>query len=366
MNSRFDFPLIDRFGFYYGMIDSDLILHFENDAVYDFLSVKPAVLDIHITDLFNETIGLEHEIQKVITGEKQEFSIRNINRVHESEIFFNLYFMNRNYKNYPAIVVIKNVTNEVLFYHSLQQSRNEIQLLQHELLDKNYELDKINIELEAKVSERTKQFQESSDLAQRLLLQTVNALTRALELRDPYTSGHQQRVAKLASAIAVNMGLDDHTVEGIRFAGLLHDIGKIYVPSEFLTKPGILPEEELNVIKTHPLRGFEILKNIEFPWPIAAYVIQHHEKIDGSGYPYGLEKDEILLEAKILCVADVVEAMSTNRPYRISPGIHQAFAEIIEFKGIKYEPAVVDLCIDLFQNKNFTWGEEKVDLFVYQ
>lgn len=357
MNNRLDFPLIDRFGFYYAMIDSDLILHFENDAVYDFLSVKPAVLNIHITDLFNETIGVEHEIQKVITGEKQEFSIRNINRVNESEIFFNLYFLNRNYKDYPAIVVIKNVTNEVLFYHSLQQSRNEIQLLQHELIDKNKKLDRINTELEAKVSERTKQYQESSELAQRLLLQTVDALSCALELRDPYTTGHQQRVARLASAIAVNMGLDEHTVEGIRLAGLLHDIGKIYVPSEFLTKPGILPEEELNVIKTHPLRGFEILKDIEFPWPIAAYVIQHHEKIDGSGYPFGLEKDEILFESKILCVADVFDAMTTNRPYRISPGIQQAFEELREFKGIRYEPAIVDVCIDLFQNKNFTWDE---------
>ncbi len=357
MNNGFDFSLIDRFGFYYGMIDSDLILRFENDAIYDFLSVKPAGLNIHITDLFNETIGLEHEIKKVVTGEKQEFSIRNINRVNGSEIFFNLYFLKRKYQDYPAIVVIKNVTNEVLFYHSLQQSRNEIQLLQHELLDKNYRLDKINTELEAKVSERTKQYQESSDLAQRLLLQTVDALSCALELRDPYTSGHQQRVAKLATAIAVNMGYDEHTVEGIRLAGLLHDIGKIYVPSEFLTKPGILPEEELNIIKTHPLRGFEILKDIEFPWPIAAYVIQHHEKIDGSGYPFGLEKNEILFESKILCVADVVDAMTTNRPYRISPGIDQAFEELIKFKGIRYEPAIVDVCIDLFQNKNFTWDE---------
>ncbi|MFA5519143.1 MAG: hypothetical protein WDA74_07815, partial [Spirochaetota bacterium] len=164
MSDRVDFTLLDRFGFYYGMIDNDLMLHFENDAVYDFLSVKPDLLNIHLTDLFNETIGLEHEVQKVVTGEKQEFSIRNINRVNEYEIFFNLYFLNRNYKGYPAVVVIKNVTNEVLFYHSLQQSRNEIQLLQHELLDKNYELDKINIGLEAKVSERTKQYQESSDL----------------------------------------------------------------------------------------------------------------------------------------------------------------------------------------------------------
>lgn len=357
MSSDFFISLFNRFGLYYGMIDSGLILHFENDAICEFLSVKPYLAQAKLTDFFNEVIGSEDEVRKVITGEKNEFSIRRINRSGEFEIFFNLYFISHSYKGYPAIFVVRNVTNELLFYHSLQQSRNEIQLLQNELLERNRDLDRINRDLEEKVEIRTKQYHESSDLAKRLFIQTVNSLTYALELRDPYTTGHQQRVAILASAIAANMGLDEDTVEGIRIAGLLHDIGKIYVPSEFLTKPGVLPEEEYNVIKTHPLRGFEILKEIEFPWPVASIVLQHHEKINGSGYPYSLEGEEIRLESRILCVADVVEAMGTNRPYRISPGIDEALREIGRFRGIKYEPSVVDSCCDLFRNKKFRWNE---------
>lgn len=357
MNDDFFLPLFNRFGLHYGMIDSELVLHFENDSICEFLSVSPCMKQVNLTDFLNEVIGQENEIRKVISGEKKEFSIRGINRSSDREIFFNLYFINHNYNGYPAVVVIRNITSELLFYHSLQQSRNEIQLLQDELLEKNRELDRINRELEEKVAERTKQYQESSDLAKRLFLQTVNSLTYALEMRDPYTSGHQRRVAILASAIAANMGLDEDTVEGIRIAGLLHDIGKIYVPSEFLTKPGTLPEEEYNVIKTHPLRGFEILKEIEFPWPVASFVLQHHEKINGSGYPYSLEGEEIRIESKILCVADVVEAMGTNRPYRISPGVSEALKEIGKYRGIKYEPSVVDSCCDLFRNKNFRWDE---------
>jgi len=355
MNDEFFLPLFKRFGLYYAMIDSDLLLHFENDAMCEFLSVKPCLKQVHISDVFSEVIGLEDEIRTVVKGEKNEFSIRRINRSCSQEIFFNLYILNHSYKGYQAIVVVRDITNELLVYHSLQQSRNEIQLLQNELIEKNRDLDRINRDLEEKVELRTKQYHESSDLAKRLFIQTVNSLTYALELRDPYTTGHQQRVAILASAIAAHMGLDEDTVEGIRIAGLLHDIGKIYVPSEFLTKPGILPEEEYNVIKTHPLRGFEILKEIEFPWPVASFVLQHHEKINGSGYPYGLENNEIRLEAKILCVADVVEAMGTNRPYRISPGIKEALREIGRHRGIRYDPAVVDSCCDLFRNKNFSW-----------
>lgn len=356
MISDFAINLFNRFGLYYGMIDKDLVLHFEDDSICEFLSIKPYMRTAGVTDFFNEVIGLEEEVRKVINGEKNEYSIRRINRSGVSEIFFNLYFICQSYKGFPAIVVVRNLTNEMLFYLSLQQSRNEIQLLQHELIEKNRDLDRINRELEETVAIRTSQYQESSDLAKRLFIQTVNSLTYALELRDPYTAGHQQRVAQLASAIALNLGLDENTVEGIRVAGTLHDIGKIYVPSEFLTKPGHLPEEEYNVIKTHPLRGFEVLKDIEFPWPVAACVIQHHEKINGSGYPFGLEGEEIIYESKILCVADVVEAMGTNRPYRISPGIDMALEEIKKFRGIKYDPSVVDSCIDLFLDNKFRWS----------
>lgn len=370
MNDRFFLSLFNRFGLYYGFLDGDMSICFDNDEIYSYLSLDKSKATINLTDIFHEVIGVENEIKKVISGEKKEYCIPAINRHDVYDKFFNLYFINHAHKDYEVVVVIRDITDEILFRKSLQQSTNEISLLQHELIEKNRDLDMtntelrksrdemkiLNYELEETVQLRTMQFKDKSELSKRLFLQTVNSLMYALEMRDPYTAGHQQRVSKLATAIAKEAGLEDSIVEGIMVAGKLHDIGKIYVPSEFLTKPGKLPEEALMVIKTHPRIGFEILKDIEFPWPIASIVLQHHERNDGGGYPYGLERDEIMLEAKILCVADVVEAMITNRPYRISPGVDEALSEIKKYRGIKYEPCVVDACLRLFKDENFDWG----------
>ena len=183
---------------------------------------------------------------------------------------------------------------------------------------------------------------------QRILNQTVGALATALEIRDPYTAGHQRRVSQLATAIAEEMGLSKDQVEGIFVAGSIHDIGKIYVPSEILSKPGKLSELEFTLVKTHCQAGYDIVKEIEFPWPVADIILQHHEKINGSGYPHGLTDPEILIEVKILMVADVVEAMASHRPYRPSLGIDAALEEIFRNKGILYDPEVVDACIRLF------------------
>ena len=369
MNNGFFLSLFNRFGLYYGFVDKDLKIHFENEDVYSFLSIDKGNGEFNLRDVFQEISGSEEDILKVISGKKREYSIIGINRYEESEKIFNLYFLHHAHNEYEAIAVIKDVTNETLFRQSLQQSTKEVAQLQNELIEKNRDLDEtnkeliksrdemkiLNFELEETVQLRTLQFKEKSELSKRLFLQTVNSLMYALEMRDPYTAGHQQRVSKLASAIAKKAGLSEAKIEGIMVAGKLHDIGKIYVPSEFLTKPGRLPEEALCVIKTHPRIGFEILKDIEFPWPIASIVLQHHERIDGGGYPYGLENDEILLEAKILSVADVVEAMITNRPYRISPGVDEALDEIRQFRGIKYEACVVDACLSLFLEDRFDW-----------
>ena len=369
MNNGFFLSLFNRFGLYYGFVDKDLKIHFDNDEVYSFLSLVKSMGKFDIRDVFPEIAGSEDDILKVISGKKREYSIIGINRYEETEKFFNLYFLQYSHNDFESIVVIKDVTNETLFRQSLQQSKNEIALLQDELIEKNRDLDEtnkeliqsrdemkiLNFELEETVQLRTLQFKEKSELSKRLFLQTVNSLMYALEMRDPYTAGHQQRVSKLACAIARKTGLSEAVAEGIMVAGKLHDIGKIYVPSEFLTKPGRLPEEALCVIKTHPRIGFEILKDIEFPWPIASIVLQHHERNDGGGYPYGLEKEEIMIEAKILSVADVVEAMITNRPYRISPGVDEALDEIRKYKGIKYEPEVVDACLSLFLEDGFDW-----------
>jgi len=183
--------------------------------------------------------------------------------------------------------------------------------------------------------------------------ETVNALAATAEKRDPYTAGHQQRVAALACAIARELSLSDDQVEGVHMAGTLHDIGKIYVPAEFLAKPSRLSDLEMDIIRTHSQVGYDILKAIPFPWPIADMVLQHHERLDGSGYPGGLRDGQILLESKILAVSDVVEAMSTHRPYRPGLGIDKALAEIERGKGAQYDPDVVDVCIKLVREKGY-------------
>ena len=188
---------------------------------------------------------------------------------------------------------------------------------------------------------------------QKTLEKTIHALASAIEMRDPYTAGHQKRVTKLACAIAKEMDLSKEQIEGIRMAGLIHDIGKISIPFEILTKPGKLNDLECSLIKTHPQAGYNILKGIEFPWPVAQIVLQHHEMMDGSGYPQGLCGKDILLEAGILAVADVVEAMSSHRPYRPAYGIDKALEEISKNKGILYDPEVVNACLRLFNQKGF-------------
>ena len=182
------------------------------------------------------------------------------------------------------------------------------------------------------------------------VIYTIGKIT---ETRDPYTSGHQLKVSKLAIAIAQEMKLPQDKIEGIRIASLVHDIGKISIPSEILSKPSKLSEIEDKLIKNHSQIGYDILKSIEFPWPIAQIVLQHQERLNGSGYPQGLKGDDILLEAKIIAVADVIEAMSSHRPYRPALGINKALEEIYQNQGILYDPEVVNACIRLFKEKNF-------------
>ncbi len=177
---------------------------------------------------------------------------------------------------------------------------------------------------------------------EKILNGTVLAIDSLVARKDPYTSGHEKRVSILACDIARKMGLSQKRIDSIRFAGLLHDIGKISVPSEILTKPGVLSEAEFSIIKTHSQTGYEILKEIAFDGPVAQIVLQHHERLDGTGYPNGLLGDDILLEAKIITVADVVEAISSHRPYRPSRGIDAAEKELIENSGKLYDPAVVN------------------------
>jgi response regulator RpfG family c-di-GMP phosphodiesterase len=202
------------------------------------------------------------------------------------------------------------------------------------------------------------ELRQSYTKLQRALEGTVNVLVSAIEIRDPYTAGHQRGVTQLACAIASEMGLSEEQIEGIRMAGLIHDLGKINVPAEILSKPTQLTELEYGLIKMHPQIGHDVLKTIDFPWPVAQIVLQHHERIDGSGYPAGLSGKDILLEARILGVADVVEAMASHRPYRPSHGIDKALEEMSQNKGVLYDPDVVDACLKLFVEKGFKFEQE--------
>jgi HD-GYP domain-containing protein (c-di-GMP phosphodiesterase class II) len=182
---------------------------------------------------------------------------------------------------------------------------------------------------------------------------SVTAVSRMMELRDSYTAGHEQRVAAIACAIGGEMGLDAHRIEGLNVMGGLHDLGKIAVPSEILTKPARLSPVEFSLVKEHARAGYQILKDLRFPWPVAEAVLQHHERMDGSGYPQGLKGEAIVLEARILAIADVVESMASHRPYRAAIGIEPALAEIEGGTGSRYDAAAGTACLRLFRERGY-------------
>jgi PAS domain S-box-containing protein len=181
----------------------------------------------------------------------------------------------------------------------------------------------------------------------------IQAMSTTIEKRDPYTAGHQRRVTKLCRAIATQLGFNWERIQGLRMAAAIHDLGKINIPSAILNKPGPISEHELAIIQMHPRTAYEILKDIQFPWPIAETIYQHHERLDGSGYPRQLKGDQILLEARILAVADVVESIASFRPYRPELGLKAAIAEIESQKGVLYDTSVVEICTALFNRQEF-------------
>ena len=219
--------------------------------------------------------------------------------------------------------------------------RNSLRRRELEIADRAY-----RSELEQKVEERTAELQQT-------LSGVIYALTMIVEYRDPYTAGHQQRVSDLAHAIAKEMGFSRDKIMGIRMAGVLHDIGKIAIPAEILSKPSRLSKTEFDLIKNHSQTGYDILKSIKFPWPLSQIVLQHHERMDGSGYPNGLLGKEILIEARILGIADVVEAMASHRPYRAALGIDKALEEISNNKGKLYDTEAANACLKIFKEKEF-------------
>jgi len=230
--------------------------------------------------------------------------------------------------SYVRACALKNVTGEI----------TNILVTEHDVTEHNH--------IKNKLDESVNKFQD-------VLEETINAIALTIEQRDLFTAGHQRRVAELASAIAKTMNLPKDKVTGIYMAGLLHDIGKINIPAELLMKPAKLTEIEFKLIKNHPQVAYDILRGIEFPWPLAQIALQHHERLDGSGYPNGLKSEDIILESRILAVADVVEAMSSARPYRPALKIEEALEEISSKKGLLYDADVVNACVKLFKEKGF-------------
>ena len=251
----------------------------------------------------------------------------------------------------PGILTI--VSKEMKAEDELKKHRDELEAI---VRKRTAALTQLNEQLKQEIVERKQaeeRLQQSYNKLQQNLDETVNAMSLTVEERDPYTAGHQRRTADLAVTLARKMGLSSQVVKGIQTAGLIHDIGKISIPAEILSKPGRLNEVEIQLIRRHPQVAYEILRNIDFPWPVDQIVLQHHEKVNGSGYPMGLSGKEMLVEAKILCVADVVETIASHRPYRPGLGIDKALSEISKNKGVLYDPVVVDACLDLFRKDGY-------------
>ncbi|MGC9384409.1 MAG: HD domain-containing phosphohydrolase [Kosmotogaceae bacterium] len=234
------------------------------------------------------------------------------------------------------------------------------EVLVHKLEKKIKELEEANKKFEEEITKRKEieeELRKSNEKLANILESTVNALAYITELRDQYTAGHQRRVKKLAKAIAERMNLDEEQISNLELAAVVHDVGKIVIPAEILNKPGKLSELEMTLIHLHPTAGRDIFKQVVFAIPISEIIYQHHERINGSGYPQGLSDNEIMIEAKILAIADVVEAMSSHRPYRPAPGIEAAIEEIEKNAGILYDEEVVKTCIKILKEEDFTFED---------
>jgi putative nucleotidyltransferase with HDIG domain len=251
-----------------------------------------------------------------------------------------------------SVIMVTAITDEEII-------RKTQELGADDYIVKPFDLHYVETSVMGKISSALDQaeekLRESYEKLQKNFDAVIKTLARVVETRDPYTSGHQERVAVLSEAIADEMGLSAERVGIIRMAAIIHDLGKIYIPAEILSKPSKLSDVEFEMIKSHPLVAYEILKDMEFPHPIADYIFQHHERLNGSGYPKGLSDGNILLEAKIIAVADTIEAMASHRPYRPAIGLDNALEEISINRDILYDPDTVDACLRLFREKRFTF-----------
>ena len=296
--------------------------------------------------------------------QKFELILSDINMPGESGLDFMRYVF-KNYKDIAAIMVTAMedpqvaeavfgigvydyITKPVSRSSVLISVANALNRRELEISNRSYQNN-----LEKMVAERTTSLESTMAKLRNAIRGIIHTISLTVETRDPYTAGHQKRVADLAKAIAVEMKLSEESVEAVYLAGVIHDLGKISIPAEILSKPGRLTANEFNLIKDHPQTGYDILKDIEFDFPIAQVVLQHHERYNGTGYPQGLSNSQMLLESRIIAVADVVEAIASHRPYRASLGIETALNEISKGIGTLYDPDVANVCLRLFSENKF-------------
>jgi HD-GYP domain-containing protein (c-di-GMP phosphodiesterase class II) len=276
-----------------------------------------------------------------------EFQVRDDKEVHHLEVRLTPF------RETEVLALVRDVTVLRQTHNALIESKNE---LENHLKERNAEMMRVNKMLKTEVELREEQeevLKKNFHKLEGLLDDTIGAITLIVERRDPHVADHQRRVCQLASAIAQEMHSRNDRMRAIRMAAQLHDLGKTFIPAEILRKPGKLTEAEMSMVRTHPDTDYQILKRINFPISIADVVRQHHERMNGSGYPQGLKGEDILIEARIIAVADVIEGMVFERPYRVAPGLEAALKEIADSKGTLYDPAVADACLKLFAEKRF-------------
>ncbi|MEO0164674.1 MAG: PAS domain S-box protein [candidate division WOR-3 bacterium] len=316
---------------------TEIIFMLDMDLKFTFVSPSIKILGYEISEL------LDGGIEKLLTPESYAELLKVLKEEIELESL-----PQKNLERFRSLILqVKRKDGTKLWFETRLRFIRDSELKPEGILGVARDI--------TETFEAHQKLRKSYDQLNKILEGAVTALASAVEKRDPYTAGHQKRVSELVCAIAEEMNLSSEVVHYLRIAALLHDVGKIYIPAEILAKPTTLTPPEFEIIKTHPQVGYEILKPVDFPWPIPEIVLQHHEKNDGSGYPNGLTSEKIMLEAKILCVADIVEAMMSHRPYREALGLDQALADISKGRGIKFDEKIVDICIKLFREKGFSF-----------
>jgi len=299
--------------------------------------------------------------QIFISSEWEEWTGINVDKIMEdAHVWFEVIHEDDKKESFKCFAkAIKNHAEYYSEYRFVNVKTNEVHYIMDHAVPRVEQVDSENVIYDGVMSDVTTEKiaqlarEESNELYKNSLIETIKAISVTVEKRDPYTAGHQNRVAALCGCIARKLKLRESQIEGLRLGAMIHDIGKIYIPAEILNRPGKLTEAEFEMIKSHPEVGFDIIKNVTFPWPVAEMILQHHERLDGSGYPKGLKGNEITLEAQILTVADVVEAITAHRPYRAALSVNVAIDEIKKHSGIYYNPDVVNACLEIIESAKF-------------